>query len=279
MLCFFMMSLPAAAETIEARLPSGITAYANFDIGKPSLPAILVLHGFLQTHQSPPMSTLADNLASRGYTVLSPTISLNINRRNQSMACEAAHTHKMEEGVAEVSFWVNWLNDKGYKNIIPVGFSSTSNIEILLYNAQGSHPAIKRAVLISLNPLIRDSAERSRVRAAMSAKRQADSKKLGFYSLGYCKNNYAATASSYLSYAEYDDSKVLELLKQTPVPTEVILGSTDTILPRHWVSRIKALNTKVTIIDDANHFFYGANEFDLAAEIENILKNFSIQKS
>jgi len=61
------------------------------------------------------------------------------------------------------------------------------------------------------------------------------------------------------------------------VPTEIILGSADTILPANWPSQIKALQTKnrVTVIDDANHFFDATNEFDLAEEVENILKKSS----
>ena len=275
LLCLFFPSLPAAAETVEVRLPTGVTASANFHSGNPTQPAVLLLHGFLQTHHSQPMSSLAGNLASRGYTVLSPSISLGINRRSQSMACEAVHTHTIQEDVAEVAYWVNWLSSKGYKNIVPIGFSSTGNYEILLYNAQGSHPAVNKAILAGLIPIYTDHAVRQKIRSVMDARRQADNKNIGIFSLGYCKNNFAATSNSYLSYARFDERKLLELLKQTPVPTEVILGSSDTVLPDNWPSKIEALKsrTRVTIIDKANHFFDGTSEFDLAEEIENILKN------
>jgi len=279
LLCLFFTSLPATAETIEIKLPTGITASANFHIGNPSQPAVLLLHGFLQTQHSQPMSSLASNLASKGYTVLNPTISLGINKRSQSMACEAVHTHTIEEEVAEVAYWVQWLGNKGYKNIVPIGFSSTGNLEILLYNAQGSHPAIKNSILTSLNPIFTDPAELRKYRVAGDAKRQPDLKKLEIFTLGYCKNNFAATAKTYLSYAQYDDIKILKLIKQTPVQIDVILGSTDAILPANWPSQINALKTRtrVTIIDKANHFFDGTSEFDLAEEVENILKNLPAQ--
>jgi len=275
LLCLFFTSLPATAETVEVKLPTGITATANFHSGNPAQPAVLLLHGFLQTHHSQPMSSLAGNLASRGYTVLSPTISLGINRRSQSMACEAVHTHTIQEDVAEVAYWVNWLSSKGYKNIVPIGFSSTGNYEILMYNAQGSHPAVNKAILAGLIPIYTDHAERHKIRSVMDTRRQADNKNIGIFSLGYCKNNFSATSNSYLSYARFDERKLLELLKQTPVPTEVILGSSDTILPVSWPSKIEALKsrTRVTIIDKANHFFDGTSEFDLAEEVEHILKS------
>lgn len=252
---------------------------ANFQSGRPSLPAVLLLHGFLQTYHSPPLNSLASDLASKGYTVLSPTISLGINRRSQSMACEAVHSHTMEDEIAEVAYWVNWLSNKGYENIVPIGFSSAGNHEILLYDAQGTHPAIRKAILISLNPKFIDYAERQRTLGEMDAMRHADGKKLGIFSLGYCKKNFAATANSYLSYAKYDGKQLLELINQTPVPTEVILGSADTIMPANWLSQIKVLKTqtRVTVIDKANHFFEGVYEFDLAEEVENILKNIPVK--
>lgn len=279
LLCLFLTSLPAAAETVEVKLPTGISASANFHTGNPSQPAIFLLHGFHQTHHSQPMSFLAGNLASRGYTVLSPTITLGVNKRNQSMACEAVHTHSMKEDVAEIDYWVNWLGKKDYKNIVLIGFSSTGNIEILSYNTQRSHPAVKKAILVSMNPILTDIRERQEAQSLKNAKQHSDVKKLGVYSVGYCKNNFTATASNYLSYAQYDASRILELIRQTSVPTELIFGSADTMLPANWPSQIKALKTRaqVTIINKANHFFDDTSEFDLAEEIENILKNIPAQ--
>ena len=94
--------------------------------------------------------------------------------------------------------------------------------------------------------------------------------------MGYCKSNYMATTRSYLSYARFNESRLLEMLKNTPVQTEVILGSADTVLPANWAERIRSLHApvQVRIIGNANHFFDGAQEFDLADEVESILKSF-----
>jgi esterase/lipase len=274
LLCVILLPATAAiAETVEAQLPSGITVTANFHAGSSSLPAVLLLHGFLQTNHSPPMSTLADNLASRGYTVLNPTMSLGINRRNQNMACEAVHTHTMEDEVAEVDYWVNWLGKKKYKEIVLTGFSSTGNHAVLKYVTQESHPAIKLAILTNLNPLYTNITEHKKTRPT------ANERKLSRFSMGYCKNNYTATANSYLSYAQFDENRLLELLRNTNIHTEVILGSADTILPKNWADRIKALQSPVQVrmIKNANHFFDGTQEFDLAEEVESILKNIPVK--
>lgn len=275
--CLLFLSLPALAQPVEARLPSGIVATANYHTGLAARPAVLMLHGFLQTWHSPPMSSLASNLASRGYTVLSPTMSLNINRRNQSMACDAVHTHTMEGEVAEVTFWVNWLNNKGFKDIALIGFSSTGNIAALLYSTRKPNPAIKQVILTSLNPLFADASERQSLLGTTGTMRPKHSKELEHVSLGYCKKNFTATLNSYRSYAVYDNSNILEIIRNTRVPTEIILGSADTIIPANWPAQINALNSHntLTTIENANHFFDDTSEFDLAETVENILKNIS----
>lgn len=272
--CMLFFPLPALAETIEVKLPSGITAYAEFRQGTSSQTAVLSLHGFLQTHHSQPMSALASNLVAAGYTVLSPTISLGINRRKQSMPCEAAHNHTMDDEVAEVAYWADWLSSRGYKNIVPVGFSSTGNISLLQYNAQGSHPAIKKMILTSINPVQINRAEYLKMQAGKTSKVGTQSKKISRYSVGFCKNNFSATQNTYLSYSRFTDENILQLLSQANVPLEIILGSADTVLPANWQAKIMASNPRVHVfmLDKASHFFDGTTELDLADSIESILK-------
>lgn len=264
------------AETIEAKLGTGITVSAKFHKGLVSQPAVVLLHGFLQSYHSEPMNTLAGNLASAGYTTLSPTISLDVNKRSQSMLCETAHTHTMNQEVKEIAHWVKWLDNKGYKNIVLVGFSSGS-IQALAYTAQNAHPSIKKTILISPSPIVLDKAENQKIRALLAARKSSDKTRLEQFSLGYCKNSYVATAQDFLTYARYDDRKMLELFNQNPVPGEIILGSQDSTLSAGWVAQIKSLKTRVRIINDANHFFSDMYETDLAEAVASILKNTPVQ--
>jgi dienelactone hydrolase len=279
LLCLFLPALSATAQTIEVKLPSGITAMAGYHKGTTSLPTVLLLHGFLQTHQSQPMNSLASNLASRGYSVLSPTISLGINRRSQSMACEAVHTHTISDDTAEIAHWVSWLGKKGHKNIVLVGFSSTGNSQILQYISQGTHPEIKKTILTSFVPMFINLEERQKARRALATKRQAGAVKIAKYSLGYCKQNFASTPESYLSYASFDPEKIFGILKQSQVSTDIILGAEDFILPAPWLSQLKALKEHIVTIPGANHFFEGTAEFDLAEEVEAVLKNLPYHSS
>lgn len=273
--CLLFISFTASAETVEARLPAGIVATANFHNGLASRPAVLLLHGFLQTYHSPPMSSLANNLASKGYTILSPTMSLNVDRRNQSMACEAIHTHTMEGEVGEVNYWVNWLNTKGFKEVVVVGFSSTGNVAALLAGNKNSNPSVSNIILTSIIPVAIEPKERQQYLRTMDSNQTKNNKKMGNFSVGYCKKNFTAAIGSYLSYASYDNNKTLELIRETSIPANIILGSVDTVMPANWTTKMEALHTKhkITILKNANHFFDDSSEFDFAEAVENILKD------
>lgn len=270
-----LLTLPAIAETITVKLPTGITASANFKSGLPSLPAVLLLHGFQQNHRSEPINSLANNLAAKGYTVLNPTLSLGVNHRSQSMHCEAVHTQTIDEEVAEIAYWTNWLSDKGMNNIVLASFSSTGNIGMLLYTSQSPHLNIKKSILIAPNPPIVDQKEKRKIIASIKSRAQKDEQNIGIFTMSYCKNNYATTTSSYLSYAKYDSKEFIELIKNSHVQTELIIGSADTVMTPSWAAQLKALNSpvRISMINKAGHFFEGPSEFDLVDAVENILKN------
>lgn len=266
---FILPIHPALAETVEARLPSGIVATADFRAGQPSLPAILTLHGFLQTRNTQPMNAQGNILTDQGYTVLSPTLTLNINRRSKSLGCEAAHTHTKDDAAAEINFWTNWLARKGYKRVILLGHSS-GGIQILQYITQKPSPVVRQAILVSAIELAfrpeESQATADRVKSGLIS-----GKALERFTLGYCNKNYVSLPAAYLSYVA-DDNKIFGQLGKAKVPVEVILGGADRTMKADWPEQIRARGIPVTIINGANHFFDGAHEFDLADKVEAILK-------
>ena len=120
----------------------GITASAEYLIGERGKPAVLLLHGFLQTREFPTVATLARGLQDAGYTVLSPTLSLNIPNRAQSLACEAVHTHSLDDDVIEIARWVGWLKSQGHHSIVLVGHSFGS-LQLLAYLSLKPDAAVK----------------------------------------------------------------------------------------------------------------------------------------
>jgi pimeloyl-ACP methyl ester carboxylesterase len=276
--CFvalFALLLPfqrTIADTVEAKLPTGIIATADFRAGQPSRPAVLLLHGFLQTRHAPPMSSLANALADQGYTVLTPSLTLGINRRAKSLACEAVHAHTMDGDIAEISFWTNWLANKGYGSIALVGHSIGST-QILRYASRKPNRAVKKAILTSLVPF---QGIRQEVQNALTqTKRPVSEQALGRFTLTYCNNSYVAPPAAYLSYVANDTEQALGLLGKIKVPVEVILGSIDKTIATDWPEKIQNRGVPVIVIDKANHFFDGEHEFDLADKVEAILKTLS----
>jgi pimeloyl-ACP methyl ester carboxylesterase len=259
---------PAMAEIVTAKLPGGIMASAEFRPGQPAKPAILFLHGFLQTRQAMPLSVMAENLSGQGYTTLNPTLSLDINLRSKSLACEAAHTHSMDKDVAELGLWVDWLVKKGHQNIVLVGHSVGST-QALHYASQQPNPAVRKAVLTSLIGLLSDAADRQRARE--QAKTAPD--KLGRYTLSYCKKNYTTPARAFLSYADNSTDNTLTLLSNTKLSTEVILGANDATMETGWPARLKSKGIAVTVIANTGHFFDGEAEFELTDKLESLLKS------
>lgn len=263
---------PALAETVEAKLPNGIVATADFRTGQPARPAVLLLHGFLQTRHSPPMSSLANTLADQGYTVLTPTLTLGINRRAKSLACEAVHTHDLESDVGEIGFWVDWLTGKGLRDIILIGHSSGS-LQILEYLAKSPSLAVRKTILTSLIPIISDRSERQHTLDLLRKKPKAAEQGLARYTLAYCRKSYAAPPRAYLSYATVDADRVLANLGKISLPVEVIVGATDTTMNAGWPENMRGRGVPVTIIEKTGHFFDGAQEFDLTDKVDALLKS------
>lgn len=263
----------ARAELIEHRLPSGLVASANFHVGKAQLPAVILMHGFLQTREFPTVNRLAESLNTAGYTTLTPTLSLGISRRAKSLPCEAAHRHTLEQDVAEISAWVDWLAKQHAGPIIFIGHSYGS-LQGLVYASSAPHPALQQLIALSLVDTERHPPNTS-VPALLSkakaliAKRD---KRLLDFALGHC-TKFTATPESYISYANWDRKRVLDLSRNSRVPVHVIMGSNDNRMGKGWTQALSAAGVHVDKIEGANHFFDAEYEFDLLDLVLGLLKS------
>ena len=184
LICLLLSAFPAWAHAaiVQLQVRPGIHASAEYLDGQRDKPAILLLHGFLQTRDFPTVATLARGLRDAGYPVLSPTLSLNIPNRSQSLACEAVHRHSMDDDIGEITRWVNWLKSRGHRSIVLIGHSFGS-LQLLAYLDAKPDRAVKGyfgASLIETRigktpraPLI-DAAERSGTAWAKSTGQPAD---------------------------------------------------------------------------------------------------------
>lgn len=269
LLCFVLLLLPTSvhAAIVELEMRPGIGASAEYLAGQRSKPVVLLLHGFLQTREFPTVATLARGLQDAGYSVLSPTLSLGIPNRTQSLACEAVHRHSLDADVAEISRWVGWLKAHGHHAIVLVGHSFGS-LQLLAYLSNKPDAAVKGYIGTSLVEAQVDAASRPALISQLESQVQRKHGSLVSQQLSFCRK-YPSTPAALLSYVRWDQARTLAALKQSPVSVQLIMGDADEVLGRNWIMALKHVQTPMVIVQGANHFMDGEHEFDL---LENTLR-------
>ncbi|BCN93839.1 hypothetical protein THMIRHAM_16240 [Thiomicrorhabdus immobilis] len=267
------------AETITHLIkPLNIEAEANYEKGDENKPVVLIIHGFLTTNNFHTVTAMTKGIRDEGYSILAPTLTLDISKRKGSLKCNSIHTHTLEKDIIEIKSWIDWLKAQGHKNIVIVGHSSGSQ-EILEYLNQYQDPAVTAAVFTSLFYLKGKelgTLDNEIVFANdLIAKKEDRPHK---YSFLFCKNNYLATPNSFISYMKLDRQYVLNSLKNLKIPNFTIMGSADKrylTVGENWLTELEETGTDLFIVKGANHFFSSEHEFDLQDHIIDILKQLS----
>jgi pimeloyl-ACP methyl ester carboxylesterase len=263
LVCLLISMFPAAAQAtiVQLEMRPGITASAEYLIGERSKPAVLLIHGFLQTREFPTVATLARGLQDASYTVLSPTLSLNIPSRTQSLACEAVHKHSMDEDVDEIGRWVRWLKSNGHRDIVLLGHSFGS-LQLLAYLSSKPDAAVKGFIGASLIEAQVGTASRPALIAQLENRVPSKQRALVTHTLSFCKK-YTSTPQDLLSYVRWDQPRLLAAVKQSPVDVKLIMGDADNTLGHGWLKALQHVQTPMVIVKGANHFMDGEHEFDL----------------
>ncbi|OOC08947.1 MULTISPECIES: alpha/beta hydrolase [Thioalkalivibrio] len=271
-----LLSLSAVAtggETpVVLEMPSGDAAEAAYWAGEPDKPAVLIQHGFLQTHHFPTVRRLAVALADAGFHVLTPTLTLGIDRRTASLPCEAVHTHGMEQTRNEVAVWVDWLREKTDQEPVVIGHSAGS-VNLLAYLADSANTPVAHAIFISVTYFGHGEAAFESAEDAARARASLERGDAGLeeYSLGFCRQ-YVTTPEAYLSYYDWDRQRTERALELNTVPSTLIAGSIDDRIDLDWIETLRRHGVEVRIVEGANHFFDRMHEFDLLEEVEQVLR-------
>lgn len=270
----FLLSLlislfPAAAGAtiVQQAMQPGISANAEYLPGDSRKPAVLLLHGFLQTREFATVATLARDLQDAGYTVLSPTLSLSIPNRERSLACEAVHRHGLDNDVAEIGRWVGWLKSHGHRTIVLVGHSFGS-LQFLAYLSRKPDPAVKGYIGASLIEAQIGEASRPALIAQLEDQARSTPRTLVTHTLSFC-TRYTSTPEALLSYVRWDQSRLLAALKASPVSAKLIMGDADSTLGQGWLKALQHVQAPMVIVHGANHFMDGEHQFDL---LDNTLR-------
>ncbi|MFO7543736.1 MAG: alpha/beta hydrolase family protein [Thiobacillus sp.] len=273
-LCFWLLAFPAwaQAEPVVLEMRPRISASAEYLSGQRDKPAVLLLHGFLQTREFSTISIHARGLNDAGYTVLSPSLSLGIPGRKQSLACEAVHRHGLDDDVAEIARWVDWLKARGHTRIVLLGHSFGS-LQLLAYLDGKPDAAVKAFVGASLIEAQIGTTNRTALITRLDSQQQRRQRSLIRQQLSFCKN-YLSTPDALLSYVRWDQPRILKALRASPVPVKLIMGNADALLGRNWLQALEHIQIPMAVVLDANHFMDGQHEFDLLEHVLAFLTQF-----
>ena len=267
-----LLSAPVQAEGLRLTSADGKPLNAEYQPGDTRRPAVLVLHGFLQTREFLTTQSIINGLAGVGNGILSPNLSLGVADRQQSMQCQAPHQNTLEDDLREIDVWVRWLREKGYPSVIIVGHSWGSQHGLGYADA---YPKAPIAAVVGVSLVRTEQSPRVIARQSAAAKGRLTRRDAALhpYALSYCKE-YMAKPEAYLSYARWSDAHVLEVLarlKKRQVPVYVLLGSRDKRSDHAWAKALRVSASQVLVVEGANHFFSSLHEFELSERLEVIL--------
>lgn len=269
---FLVLSASSSyAESVKLSNASAQVIAADFTQGSNNMGPILLLHGFLQTNKFSTINRLGTDLNDSGYTVLSPTLSLGISNRKESLSCEAIHMHSMDKDADELRQWIAWLYKKTGRQVTVIAHSAAGST-VLKYMEDKNAMYIGHAILISLTYINDNLYSNENFHYKEKALKAVNSGKnpLDAYALHYCKT-YPTDARAFLSYYNWDRAKVGKVVSDFNDHISIILGTGDKRVEPDWRQQLKEQNSHVILIEGANHFFDQAYEFDLTAAVEKLL--------
>ncbi|MCB1791033.1 MAG: alpha/beta fold hydrolase [Gammaproteobacteria bacterium] len=269
-----LFALRVSAGNVQPTLvvAPGLEAEADYWIGDVERPAVVVLHGFLQTRHFPVVRRIAESFAAEGYSVLLPSLTLGINRRRDSFACEALHTHSMEQDVAELRAWITWLTERSGKRPVVVALSA-GGIQIGALLASTSPPEIQRAILIGLSYFGEEQgpAGADRLRARALSDLSIAPEAMRRYALSHC-DRYVTSPESLLSYLRWDKARLGAALAGSPVPVTVIYGGRDPHTDRQWMDALSTQGVGLRSVAAAEHFCDLTNEEGLVEQVRDVIR-------
>lgn len=275
LLAFITYPLLTRAEAVSEIMDNGLTALADYRTGNKSKPALVILHGFLQTHNFSMIQSMTDELADSGYTILAPTLTLGIDKRTQSMTCDLIQSHQFGDHHAELDHWIAWLAHQGHKEIILIGHSS-GGLRILSYSDQQHKVSASILGLIAINPTMPHSAnDITEINKNLNKARSLlsdDNNEPHKFTLAYCNNTYTSSAAAYFSYTSISENTFYSYLKKNHHPVVMIMGTEDKLSPINWSNKLKKQGAKIINIDGANHFFNNGHEFELFDSVINAVQ-------
>ena len=224
---------------------------------------VLIVHGTLAHKDMELIEALQSVFQEVGQNSLAINLSLGIDDRKGFYPCDVLHTHRSGDALSEIGAWMDWLSEQGVEQIALMGHSRGAN-QVAKYSLQNKRSA---QVAILLAPPVSDAVADDSVLQTIDAGSTDDT--LEDIDFLHCKKT-SVLASSYLSYyglAANNDT--IDLLHNIDVPTLVLSGSQDEVVPALASRMTEVENSLVTHSDiyGARHFFRDLYTYDVVDSV------------
>lgn len=261
-----LLTAPALAETVEIQ-HQGLTLNAELALADGSTLAdgVLVLtHGTLAHSGMELIVALQDLLVDSGVNTLAVNLSYAIDNREQAMYdCAVPARHTMQDAVAEISAWQDWLDSQGAGPRWMMGHSRGGN-QTAQYTLSDPDRVTGQILLAPATWNLEETLSGYSKRysqdvtqlLAQAEAMDADALLEGVSFL-YCEGSGASAASLMSYYGNYPNYDTPTVLAQTDTPTLVIAGTLDDVvadLPEK-MAKVSKENIQYVEIEDADHFF------------------------
>ena len=279
LLATLLTPLVAAAENIQLEQGDMLLNAQLETAGQSSLEGqtvVLIGHGTLAHGRMDVITTLQETLAEYDLPSLAPTLSLGISNREGMYDCSVPHRHRHQDAVSELKRWFDWLTEQQPAKIILLGHSRGGN-QIARLSAQLNSPLLQGQVLLApmtWHPQYEAKQYEARYGTPLKAVLQrAEAKGSGMLDepVGflYCEDAQV-DAASFLSYYQNDGAlNTPALLTDVRLPTLVIAGSEDQVVPQlpSAMQSVQNPSVEFVTINGADHFFRDLFAYDVVDQV------------
>ncbi len=278
-----LISLPVFAQPLQIEY-NGLRFNAELEYaGHDSLAGktvVLINHGTLAHARMELISALQETLAEADIPSLAPTLSLGIDNRQGMYDCKTPHTHRHEDAVTELKLWLDWLKSRDVSQILLLGHSRGGNQVAQLTSTSPDYPLLGQVLLAPMTWNAEYEADAYTKRYGKPlAPLLADAVAQGSGPLPdpvdfiYCEKA-PVNAESFVSYyADTPDKHTPFLMQNTELPTLVIMGSEDQVVPDLPQAMLGVGNPLVerVSIEGADHFFRDLYTYDVVDQITGFM--------
>ncbi len=272
-LLLILVSNISIAAPVSIILENGLTANANYQAGKENKPVIMVVHGFASTYNYGTIQSISNELLGKGYSVITPNLTLGVDNRNEPLSCDQPHKSSLSDEGKELAQWAKWLSSKNNNPLIMIGHSAGSSS---ILSSLESHPANLKQIILTAIYDFDDAPENALLYDKKVAQQNLQTGKLAYYNISFCRGNFFATSDVYLDYRHWNKERIIDTINRSSLPITVIMPGSDKRLEGNkaqWIEQLKQTKANIELIKNADHFFSSDAEFDLTESINRVLEH------